>query len=254
MNNPEISLSEDAHLYFGQNSRYGTWDGEDCARDNDWSGFGFVLGSDGDPLPIPGDYLTGHQCAHLADVSNGHAAVRLMEDAAPGKAAEWNGLLAYDYGDSAAREAADRIGAALAGYPLLDDEDLSERESENAARVLVDCYDVPEEIAADVVSALCDDGQTLCTDCHGWDIDPIMSELGYRQCAECDKWLESACDEPLHYDCAEYYAEDDCECVSVMVDGYRHGNHTVTMSDVRETLRGCEHCYPVVYPYGKNVA
>ncbi|MGW7531754.1 hypothetical protein [Amycolatopsis sp. NPDC054798] len=254
MNNVEISLSDDAHLYFRQNFRYGAWDGEDCARDNDWSGFGFVLGSGGDPLPIPGDYLTGHQCAHLADVSNGQAAMRLMEEAAPGKAAEWNGLLAYDYGDSAACEAAERIGAALAGYPLLDDEDLSERESENAARVLVDSYDVPEDVAADVVSALSDDGQGLCTDCHGWDIDHVMSNLGYRECAECDKWLATTFDEPLHYDCAEYYAEDDCECISVMVDGYRHGNHTVTMSDVRETLRGCEHCYPIVHPYGKNVA
>lgn len=252
--NGEITLSDGANTFFRQNFRYGAWDGEGCAHENDWTGFGLVLGSGGDPLSIPDDYVTGHQCAHLVDVSNGEVALGILSEAATGKAVEWNGLLAYDYGDPAARAAADGIASVLAEYPLLDEEDFSERERTNAARVLVECYDVPQGIAADVVSALSDDGQALCTDCRSWDLGHIMSKLDHRECAECGKWMAATCDEPVHYDCAESLVEDGCECVTVMVDGYRHGHHTVTLPDVRETLRGCEHCYPIVHPYGKGAA
>jgi hypothetical protein len=249
----ETILSDDAESFFRQNYRYGTWDGEEFAQDQDWTGFGFVLGGDGEPIAVPGEYLTGHQCAHLLDVSNADEATRLIREAAGRDACEeWNGFLVYDYGDENARHAAERISQRLAGYPVLNDEDFSERERTNALKVLADSYDIPENIAGDVLREIEERGDSLCTDCNSWkDIDEIMADLGYRQCQDCDEWLETSHEKPLCYDCAETYAEGECECVPVMVDGYRHGGHTVTVADVQETLRGCETCYPLVYPHGR---
>lgn len=252
MDEIKVQLSDDAVRWFGQNYRYTEWDADDFARDHDWSGFDFVAGSDGEPLVVPGEYVSGHLCSHLLEASNAEAAARIMEEAAPGKASEFHGVLAYDYADEAAREAAERIGAFLAGYPVLNDEDFDQRERDAAISALTDCYDVPEEIAGDVAAALSEDGQSLCTDCSSWDLETIRENLGYRECAECDGWIKTSHDEPLHYECAEVYEEPECECISLLVDTHRHNGVVTTWADVRETLRGCEHCYPQVLPYGKT--
>lgn len=252
MDEIKIQLSDDAVQWFGQNYRYTVWDADDFARDHDWSGFDFVPGSDGVPLVVPGEYVFGHLCSHLLEASNAEAAAAIMEEAAPGKVSEFHGVLAYDYADGAAREAAERIGAFLAGYPVLNDEDFDQRERDAAVAALIDCYDVPDEIAGDVAAALSDDGQALCTDCGSWDLDRIREHLGYRECAECDGWIKTSHDQPLHYECAEFYEETDCECVSLLVDTHRHNGVVTTWADVRETLRGCEHCYSQVLPYGKT--
>ncbi|RKT86412.1 hypothetical protein SAMN05421805_10653 [Saccharopolyspora antimicrobica] len=252
MDEIKVQLSDDAVRWFEQNYRYTEWDADEFARDQGWSGFDFVVGSDGEPLVVPGEYVFGHLCSHLLDASNAEAAATIMGEAAPGKASEFHGVLAYDYADEAAREATERIGASLAGYPVLNDEDFDQREREAAISTLTDCCDVPAEIAGDVAAALSDDGQSLCTDCSIWDLGRIMDRLGYRECAECDGWIKTSHDEPLHYDCAKAHEEPDCECVSRLIDTHRHNEVVTTWADVRETLRGCEYCYSQVLPYGKT--
>lgn len=248
----EITFSHEADSWLRQNYRYSRWDAEEFAAEQDWTGFGFVVYSDDSPLSVPGDYVSGHQCEHALEASNADQAMRLIREAAGRDACEeFAGCVAYDHGNDAARQAAEKVSAQLADYPVLNEEDYGEREHDNAAEVLRECYDITDEdLIGEVISAICDRGESLCTDCSSWDIDEIMSDLGYRQCTDCNEWLETGHDEPLCYDCADSYAEADCECVSVMVTGYKHGGHVVTMADVKATLRGCEDCYPKLYPYG----
>lgn len=49
--------------------------------------------------------------------------------------------------DTKACKRAEEIESALSDYPVLDDEDLSEREQEEADRIWRDCYSVKERIA-----------------------------------------------------------------------------------------------------------
>ena len=253
MSSTAIDMPDDVSRYLTGRWPYaGVADAEQFALDNDWSGFGLLLDADRSPLRVPGRHPSGHRCRHLLDRSNAETALSIINDAAPCGAAEWQGLLAYDHGNPAARKAASAIAERLATHPVLDEDDHGARERASAVAVLVQCYDVPAQLADDVVSALGDDGQGLCTDCHSWDLDAIMTGLGHAACAECGRWTPGTAPDVLHEDCATTYAERGCDCVPVMVDTLRHNGLPVTRSDVRETLRGCAHCYPRISPYRES--
>lgn len=59
----------------------------------------------------------------------------------------WIEWIAIHKTNTAALEVADELAASLAYYPVLDDEDLSNREQEEADRVWSSCYDAAERIA-----------------------------------------------------------------------------------------------------------
>lgn len=252
MHEVDIHLSDDALRYFQQNYRYTERDAEEFARKHGWSGFDFVTGSDTEPLVVPGGYSSDPLCTQLLVASNAEAAAKAIHEAAPGKAAEFIGALAYDYADERARQVAESIGIGLAHYPILNDDDCRQRERDTAISTLTECYQVPDDIADDVAAALSDDGQSLCTHCSRWNLHPVMKRLGYRECFHCAEWIKTDHGNPLHYDCADVYEAKSCDCISLLIHTHRHHGTVTTVADVRETQRGCQHCYPLMYPYGKS--
>lgn len=58
----------------------------------------------------------------------------------------WVEWIAIHESDSEALKTADEIQDALAGYPVIDEEDWSERETESANIIWRDCYDWQERI------------------------------------------------------------------------------------------------------------
>lgn len=59
----------------------------------------------------------------------------------------WIEWIAIHADDTEALKAADEIAASLENYPVLDDEDFSKLEHENAEKVWRDCYSTKERIA-----------------------------------------------------------------------------------------------------------
>lgn len=242
MNQNTIEISEFALSWANSNYAYSIDDVIDFACCHGWAGFGFVTSDQQQPVELPSVNICDPECQYLRAVSNAEAASNMLEKAAPGKWDNFHGILAYDYTDHAAHEAAERIGIALADEPVLDREDFDARESAAAASMLSDCYGVPVEIASDVAAALPEDGQSLCGHCTRWYLGSIRKRMGYQPCVECGEWIATVNNDPVHYECAQFVVE--CECIDILLDTHRHHDSVTTRTEVEAELRNCPHRQP----------
>lgn len=263
----EILVSEDARKWLDQNYRYSVYDAEEFAEDQDWGGFAFILTGDGGPLPIPSTYVTGHECSQLLDESNAAQAQQLLAAAAiplkdvEGVFAEFAGCLAYDYANERVRIVADTIGNRLCDYPVLNDEDFGERESEAAIRHLREAYGMSEELAGELLTKLHDmghgDAEVFCGSCgtiraHE-DVPAAMSAIGYHKCADCDEWLKTDIEKPLCYDCAPLRRWfDDCDCIANLVNSAKKFDCIVAVWEINATQLACEHCYAKAHEWANH--
>ncbi|WP_158516381.1 hypothetical protein, partial [Kitasatospora sp. MBT66] len=115
------------------------------------------------------------------------------------------GWIMYDADAPTAVALAERITGTLHGYPLLDDDDHSERE--HAAMLAEIDQEMPgtypdDVDASDVFRELgCPELGRITSD----DVTDAMQSLGYTPCSDCDEWLTpmtTRCGEPLCRDCA----------------------------------------------------
>ncbi|OEV13215.1 hypothetical protein [Streptomyces nanshensis] len=256
----------DTHGYGG--GLYGTH-GMDEMRDDAEEltvarGFGLISGDAMDqPLPAaPGGFFYGHECERIRYQANAETVTAGFERIGV-ECWEWRGYIAFDASSAKGRKLAEEYGDALAAYPILDEERVSELEHEAACHLVEQEIRLPDGVnAEDVLSELPE--TPYCADCGTGDLTDAMDKLGYTQCADCEEWLKTETTGALCYDCADAYSEPDCECVSTYVDTMRHLSTHVdttrlplrllsssypTESDVREIQRGCENCYPAIYPY-----
>lgn len=227
------------------------------ARLRAWTGFGVVLDAAGSPLARPDarDPAGMHACTFLLETVNATVARRWIADVAgDGAVGAWNQVLAYDAGSPHARHVAGDIAMHLGDYPCLDDQDFSQREYDAAIEHLRDEYHIPEALMRDVIRCLLDETGGLCQDCQPWNVDRIMTALRYRRCVDCDRddpWITTTQQHPLHYSCADTYAdawrpvgEEGCDCMWLVIDSSRHIGAVVSRDDLDEARRTCERCTP----------
>lgn len=239
--------------WYGTHGRYDMQ--EETERVATARGFGLIDGGDGNPLEwwFSNGYYNC-DCWEISIRVNHESAVAAFE-AAGVECWEWRGYTAYDASSRRGREIAAEIGGSLAGYPILDDERMSELEWDAAVEYINDQYTLPEGIEADDVIREMPE-VPFCSNCSSCDVEDALASLEYSQCMDCDTWIKTGeyPSKRVCYDCAEREQEGDCECVLVYVDTMRHIALYPTVSDLREIQRGCETCYPIRWPYsGANV-
>ncbi|MFD3422142.1 hypothetical protein [Streptomyces decoyicus] len=208
----------------------------------DTNGLNDLLTSD------PGEYFYGHECERIRRQVNAETAQGAFAEIGV-ECWDWRGFLAFDASSARGRVLADRIGASLAGYPVLDEERVSDLEWEAARSLIQQEIDLPEDLDADDVIRKMPE-TPYCADCGVSGIEDAMKALGYRECVDCHQWLKTSLDGAMCHECAESEAEAECECIPVYVDTMRHHGTYATRNDVTEILRGCESCYYAVHPYG----
>ncbi|MEU1071583.1 MULTISPECIES: hypothetical protein [unclassified Streptomyces] len=248
----DVKFNEFAREY-ADSSRYAPdlYDMAQLAIDFGWRGFGMVDDGTGEPLTV-WDVHNYYDC----DCSENRIRVNCESALAAFKAAgvdtySHKGWIVWDAASRAGHEIARKISAALADYPILDDERLSELEWDNACAMIADLYSLPEGIEPDDVIRQMPEVPS-CSNCSRCDVDEALASLGYGQCMDCSAWVKTCVDPSEHvcYDCAEREQEGDCQCVPAYVDALRHMGLYPTVSDLREIQRGCEDCYPVRWPHG----
>lgn len=204
------------------------YDAAQFVSENGWTGFGLVMNPGGYvPYVELDNYVTGNYCGHALDTSNCEAIGAILAELIPGAdphdgtaSSQWSHGIAYDYGNPKIRKAVEEIEASLSDYPSLNDDRFSEIEYENALEVLVKCYDIPEEIAPDIMRALHAAGHGDCFDCESIDVDQALTDAGYRRCDECEKTvIHTTQDDALCRGCASAETDhENCECISVYVE------------------------------------
>ncbi|MFC0547062.1 hypothetical protein [Kutzneria chonburiensis] len=257
--NPEVQIvvCDDARKWLNQNYRYSVYEAEDFAEDQDWYGFAFVLGSDGSPLSLSDEYISGHECEYIRELSNAEEAQKILTEATGSYAntgavfEEFAGCLAYDYTNEKAREAAEGIGNRLSSYGFLNEEDCGEREREAAIRYLKEAYGIEDELADELLTELHSEGhgdtEVFCGNCgtirtHE-DVPDAMASIGYHKCAECDEWLKTDAENVLCFDCAAAERTADCKCVPNFVAARKETGRVIEKWELREILLGCDSCY-----------
>ncbi|GAA4104847.1 hypothetical protein [Streptomyces hundungensis] len=223
----------------------------EAARVMGWAGFGMVDDGTGEPLE---DWQEFHY--YNCDCSENLIRVNAQAAHAAFKAAgvetfEWRGWIVWDASRQAGHEIARNIGGGLADYPILDDEQLSKLEWDNACAMIDDRYTLPEGVeASDVVRKMSE--VPHCSNCSSCDVEEAMALLEYSQCMDCSTWIKTGeyPSERVCYDCADREQESDCECIPNYVHSLRHMSLYPIASDLREIQRGCETCYPVRWPHG----
>ncbi|GGX51626.1 hypothetical protein [Streptomyces noursei] len=213
-------------------------------------GFGLIEINGADDLLTsdPGDHFYGHECERIRRRVNAETA-KAEFDAIGVQCWDWRGFVAFDASSPRGRALADQIGGALADYPVLDDERVSELEWDAARTVIEQAISLPDGVDADDVLREMPETR-YCGQCGTSGIEDAMQALGYRECAECEEWIKSSLDGAMCHDCAESEAEPECDCVPVYIDTMRHNGTYATRRDVNEILRGCESCYYAMHPYG----
>lgn len=201
-----------------------------------WTAMAFVFGVDGPLESSP--YLFGHRCDHLRSVSNAEAATEMIVAVAGESAvANWHGYLVYNYGNPRAQEAAQRVTAALHDGCLAT-EQYDALMRADGIKILQDSHRVPEKLAESVFDLMPE--FYGCAECDSSDPEAAMDQLGYAQCADCPEWIATG-GKPgavLCYDCAEYRGDCAGECMSVFVDGQRHGSHVITTDEADSACTG----------------
>ncbi|MFJ5233975.1 hypothetical protein ACIQBJ_29240 [Kitasatospora sp. NPDC088391] len=236
-----------------------------------WARIGMVLDGTG-ALLEDGEGWYQHEAEALRAQSNWAAACRIMGDAAGVCGTLWDATgdgIMYDADSFLASDAARRIADALAGYPLLDDEDHSEREHAAMVEEIegspvglpdgVDGEDVLREL--DFPSP----GEITMTM-----IEDALSGMGYAQCSDCDEWLtpmDARPGEPLCRDCALAESCPPVHWTSATLaggsgwttgepltavlrpylDGYATRQGAAYRDDVRAIVRGSAEGYSAVY-------
>ncbi|WP_159395242.1 hypothetical protein [Streptomyces albireticuli] len=214
-------------------------------------GFGLIDGGNGNPLEwwsLNGYYSC--DCGLIRTRVNYENAVKTFELAGV-ECWEWRGYVAYDASSRRGREIAAEIGASLTGYPVLDDERLSELEWDAAVEYINDQCGLPEGVdAADVLREMPE--VPPCMHCFSCDAEDVLTSFGYSSCMDCSAWIKADGYpvERVCYDCADREQEGDCSCIPNYVDTLRHMSLYPTASDLREIQRGCETCYPIRWPHG----
>ncbi|MFI6685003.1 hypothetical protein [Streptomyces sp. NPDC050485] len=221
----------------------------EAARDMCWAGFGIVDDGTGEPLEdwnSRGYYNC--DCRENLLRVNAEATYAAFKDAGV-DTHEWNGWIVWDASNPKGHAIAEQIGRSLAGYPILDDERLSELEWDNACAMIADLYTLPEGVEPDDLIRIMPE-VPHCSNCSSCDVEDAMETLGYLQCQDCNTWLKTEIEGAMCHDCTEREREGECECVPAYVDTLKHVGAYATMRDVREIQRGCETCYPVRWPHG----
>ncbi|MFJ5924806.1 hypothetical protein ACIQF6_19610 [Kitasatospora sp. NPDC092948] len=267
---PELS---DAVDRFG--ARYDTAQNliSECAA-HDWARIALVMDVNG--FLEDGDHWYATEAEQVRAASNYATAKRWFADECGPIGGAWDdtGWLMYDADHPAAAALAERVTAALHGYPLLDETDHGERE--RAAMV--------EEIEGSPLT-LPDgvDGEDVLRelDCPslGWItmdmVQQALSGMGYAACSDCDEWLtvtDARHGEPLCRTCALEESRPVETSVWVPADGdvtrartvYDHGKPLAAAltpyldgcatrqgaayrEDVRAIVRGSREGYHAVY-------
>ncbi|MFJ7205592.1 hypothetical protein ACIQWR_18895 [Streptomyces sp. NPDC098789] len=233
----------------GEHGMYGMWDMRESAKGLTVAkGFGLIEDSDGSPLSDwdSRDYYNC-DCQEIPIRVNAEAAHAAFE-AAGVEHWEWRGLVAFDAGDIRGLKIARQISNRLAGYPILDDDRLSDLEWDNACEMIANLYTLPEGVEpGDVINEMPEIPH--CSNCSSCDVEDAVESLGYRKCGDCDEWLSTEKSGVLCWDCTEDYAEGGCECLSVYVDTLKHCGSYGSVAEVKFMVRACNTCSRARYPY-----
>ncbi|MGW5397830.1 hypothetical protein [Streptomyces sp. NPDC003952] len=238
------------HTYGGgELGMYGMWDMRDSAEGLTVAkGFGLIEDSDGSPLS---DWNSGgyYNCDCRENVIRVNAeAAHAAFDAAGVEHWDWRGLVAFDAGDIRGLRIARQISNKLAGYPILDDERLSELEWDGACAMIADQYTLPTGVEpGDVINNMPE--VPHCSNCSSCEVGDAMGYLGYQKCLHCDEWLKTEKASALCWGCTEDYAEGDCDCLSVYVDTLKHSGSYASVAEVKVMMRACVKCSRARYPY-----
>ncbi|MEV8022465.1 hypothetical protein AB0O76_40470 [Streptomyces sp. NPDC086554] len=221
------------------------------AREMCWAGFGLVDDGTGEPLETWSEYgYYNCDCRENLLRVNYESAREAFKSAGV-ETHEVNGWLVWDASNRAGHEIARSIGRALGGYPVLDDERLSDLEWDNAVKMIEDLYRLPGGVTGDDVIRQMPE-VPHCSNCSSCDVEDALASLEYSQCMDCDEWIKTGeyPSDRVCYDCADREQEGECECIPVYVDTMRHMSRYPTVGDLREVQRGCETCSPVRWPHG----
>ncbi|MGW3177772.1 hypothetical protein ACWDD9_00715 [Kitasatospora sp. NPDC001119] len=222
-----------------------------------WASLGMVMDGAGSPLE-DGEGWHQHESDAVRAQSNWQAACRIMGDAAGERGTLWDtcgeGII-YDADSFLASDAARRIADSLAGYPLLDDDDHTEREHaamveeiEGSPLTLPDGVDGEEVLRKLSCPSLGEITMSI--------VEDVLSGMGYTACSDCDEWLtptDARRGEPLCRDCAlnETSHPDTGKPLTAVLTPYLTGYATqhgaAYREDVRAIVRGSAQGYRAVY-------
>ncbi|MFJ6622320.1 hypothetical protein ACIQOW_32660 [Kitasatospora sp. NPDC091335] len=233
---------------------------EDEADAHGWASLGMVMDGTGGLLE-DGEGWHQHEAEAIRAQSNWQAACRIMGDAAGECGTLWDTCgdgIVYDADSFLAADAARRIADSLAGYPLLDDDDHTERERAAMAREVGEAGGpLPPDVDADDVLRQLPCPQLGEITCYM--VEDAVSAMGYVQCGDCDEWLtpmDARDGAPLCRDCA---LEESCRAGSgttgkplravlkPYLDGYAARQGAAYREDVRAIVRGSAQGYRAVY-------
>lgn len=269
MHTRTVKIQDSALNYFNQRYGGGYYSEQgaiELAQEHDWTGFAFVMDNSG---PVAwqdaSDVSYGHFCTFALEKTNWEVITQELEKTKRKGiefyegCVEYEGKIAYDYGNIGIRNKVASFERALSDYPVLDDMRLSELEHENALKVLENCYNIPEDLASEVMEALHDAGHGDCPDCESWDVEAALESLGRRECAECHEILKTELDGAVCRECADSYSVCEGECASVAIDttysvGFMTSDELEAIECKCECKCGglCEPCYQDKYPYGRD--
>ncbi|WP_031067011.1 hypothetical protein [Streptomyces sp. NRRL WC-3742] len=245
----------------------------ECAA-HDWARIALVMDVSG--FLEDGDHWYATEAEQVLAASNYEAAKRMFtEECGPiGGAWDDTGWLMYDADNPSAVAVAERITGALHGYPILDEEDHSEREHAAMIEEIEGSpLTLPDGVGGeDVLSAL-DFPQLGCITMDM--VEEALSGMGYVACSDCEEWLtpmDSRRGEPLCRECAleesrpvetsvvpipggqpwqartvYEHGEPLTAVLTPYLDGYAAKQGAAYREDVRAIVRGSAQGYRAVY-------
>ncbi|MFB7420758.1 hypothetical protein ACFC1L_39945 [Streptomyces sp. NPDC056210] len=235
------------------------------AQEKGWDGFALIVDALDSPVAADPSKGWAHLCQYAKEKANWETIEKLLNEfSLQGEGwDEWEGCIVYDYSSDALREAVEGIERAFSDSGYLDELRVDEIEREGALESLKSGYTIPDEVdASEVLSKIHDAGSSSCQECSSWDVEKVLSELGWRECADCTELLKTGTVDALCRDCADA-CDPVCEgeCASVEIDAtYSVGFMTADEIESIECNCGCKcgglckPCYEEKYPYARELA